>query len=117
MTVHRKFFENEPTLTERGKRLRFIDLVLTRLLYGITALILIVNTTVIFVRADSSHDTLVTVEDCTTPGHKCYEDGVKRTREAVVQLEKIIIAANFCTRDLSNRTPGQVSECVRKVLK
>jgi hypothetical protein len=58
-------------------------------------------------KIDNSNSILI---DCTTPGHKCYDDGQKATSDAVGQINRIIILASFCAQD--NHTLVDIQLCV-----
>jgi hypothetical protein len=97
---------------EHARKLRFIDLLLTRSLYILTAAFLVINSVIYLARQDRSHETLTRLVDCTTPGHSCYDKGQVSQQKAILELEQIVIAANFCTRDTKNDTVQKVTMCV-----
>lgn len=46
---------------------------------------------------DNSERTLRIIEDCTTPGQPCYERGVRRTANAVGDIQRVIVLAAACS--------------------
>jgi len=59
--------------------------------------------------------------DCTTPHGKCYQEGQKRTAEAIQALindneltRETVIAAIACGQDPANDTKEEVLACIRK---
>lgn len=93
-----------------------MDLLITRALYLLTAIVLIANTVVLTVRVDRNKATFDRIVDCTTPSHSCYDESQRRLAQTVDQLEKIVIASNFCTRDTHNDTLAKVETCVMELL-
>ena len=56
------------------------------------------------------------VNDCTTPGRRCFEQGQKRTASAVGDINLVTIYAASC----GSRHPGQpvvVRRCVERLLR
>lgn len=54
--------------------------------------------------------------NCTTPGHKCYEDSHHNTASTIQQLDEVIVLANFCAGVPGNNTLAKVRACVEKGL-
>lgn len=57
------------------------------------------------------------IVDCTTPGHKCYEDGQKNTAGVIQKLEDIILLASVCSKVPGNNTVQEIKACVENGLK
>lgn len=54
--------------------------------------------------------------DCTTPGHKCYEDGQARARTFGANIQLIVVLAAACAKQPQNVTVEQIQACVVKGL-
>lgn len=115
MIIHRKIFPAE-TVDERKRRLALFDLILTRLLYLVMSFFLALNFFVLLANAHQSGHTLDKVVDCTTPKHTCYENGRRQTGAAILKIEQIIVAANYCTKDNHNLTVHDVTLCVSRII-
>lgn len=68
-------------------------------------------------RGKENHRLLTTVQDCTQPSGKCYQDGQKRTASAVSDINRVIILAAACSAgvppDLSvQQRETQIQSCV-----
>lgn len=75
------------------------------------------------VLAKQNHDNLAATQqavgilvDCTTPGHKCYEQGQQATRTAVEGLNAAANARELCAHDLNNDTVDKLTACVIRTL-
>lgn len=54
--------------------------------------------------------------DCTTPGHACYDEGQKRTGQAVVTLNEVTKAAVICADQPGVITQATMESCLNKQL-
>lgn len=54
--------------------------------------------------------------DCTTPGHKCYEQGRSATSGAVGTINKVTIVAIACSKIPSYDTIQEIQDCVKQNL-
>ncbi len=79
------------------KRANQINLAVLAVLAGFVAMLLAVvvqgNKT-----AHQTADTQKAIEDCTTPGGRCYEDGRRRTAQAIDDIVKVSIYMAECAR-------------------
>ena len=57
------------------------------------------------------------LQDCTTPGGKCYEESAKRTGVAIVKINDIAKAANVCADLPGSITTDAMSKCIEDELK
>jgi hypothetical protein len=56
--------------------------------------------------------------DCTTPGGKCYEQGRSTTSGAVGSINKVTVAAIYCSGKLGPKaTLDQLNVCVAALVK
>lgn len=56
--------------------------------------------------------------DCTTPGGKCYEQGRSTTSGAIGTINKVTIAAVYCSGKLGpTATIAQLSTCVEAMVR
>jgi hypothetical protein len=56
--------------------------------------------------------------DCTTPGGKCYEQGRSTTTGAVGSINKVTVAAIYCSGKLGPKaTIDQLNSCVTTLVK
>ena len=74
--------------------------------------------------AKQNHDNLAATQqavtiliDCTTPGHKCYDQGQQSTRTAVQGLIKAGNASELCGHDPANDTLDKLTACVIATLR
>jgi hypothetical protein len=68
------------------------------------------------VAAENARKTVERIEDCTTPGQKCFEDGQRRAGVLVQNLSDVIILASACASKPYEQTPAQIEVCVRQKL-
>jgi hypothetical protein len=66
---------------------------------------------------DNTDQTLKLIQSCTTPGEECYEDGQRRTAQAVGDINRVIVLAAACSVGLDPQLPvaerqTQISSCV-----
>lgn len=66
---------------------------------------------------DNTERVLALVQSCTTPGEECYEDGQRRTAQAVGDINRVIVLAAACSVGLDPQLPvaerqTQISSCV-----
>jgi hypothetical protein len=106
----------EPAQTARAQRLGKMDRVLTRALYAVTVLFLLLNTTALLGYAHDNHSTLQRIRDCTEPGHSCYDRGAVRTGKLIDDLVQRIEVSDFCAARLGNDTVAKIHTCVAHVL-
>lgn len=61
------------------------------------------------------------IEDCTTAGGRCYEDGRSRTRDAVGQIidggTRAVVFTHLCMRDHPEARDAQIEACVAERMK
>lgn len=62
-----------------------------------------------------------TIEDCTTPGGKCYERGQRQTAQILSSAQRIILLSAACSVDLDPAQPvdrrvRDITDCVTKRL-
>jgi Na+-translocating ferredoxin:NAD+ oxidoreductase RnfG subunit len=55
---------------------------------------------------------LTILVNCTTPGHKCYDDGQKRTGALIKELEETAVLANLCAAHHPNSTRRELEACI-----
>lgn len=60
----------------------------------------------------TSEETLDRINDCTTPGRKCYDKGQKRTAEAVGDINRVIVLAAACADQPQRQTVIEIQNCV-----
>ena len=112
-------FEGRPELV----KLRARTLFLRNIGIGLLAVFMIASMTLLVIT--SLQGTIVRNQllDCTTPGNPCYDDGQKRTAEAIAQLinaghldevetRRIIILALACDARPGIDTPDEIQRCV-----
>lgn len=116
----------EPTaeLTEAKKRVKqttkWYELIKT-LLIGVTVLFATITMFAVLILLTRVDETTVSTNrygerlvDCTTPGHKCYDDGLKNQAEAIESLNKITIYATFCAKTLPPTiTVEEMQKCIQ----
>lgn len=88
-------------------------------LLGITVFLMLLASIVIqTVVASETHRNTNRLVDCTTPGGKCYEQGRSTTSGAVGSINKITIAAIYCSGKLGpGATIIQLNTCVQAQVK
>lgn len=100
------------------KRLIYIylrDILIGLITLSVTALIVInvwTLNSVLGIVGDTRSNTN-TLVDCTTPGHKCYEQGRDATSGAVGTIAKVVVLAAYCVKNLDHAaTQVQVQACI-----
>ena len=61
-------------------------------------------------------ETLQVIKSCTTPGKKCFDEGQKRTGEAVASINKVAVYAAACADKPRKQSVAEIEACVRKRL-
>ena len=61
-------------------------------------------------------ETLDRINDCTTPGRECYDDGTKRTAAAVGSINKVAVFAAACADRPGWQSTEQIESCIRAKL-
>jgi hypothetical protein len=64
-----------------------------------------------------ANDILQQIKGCTDPTGSCYQQGSRRTNDAVGNISQIIVLANACTDESGVQTAAEVEKCVRSMLK
>lgn len=54
--------------------------------------------------------------DCTSPQGKCYQDGNRRTGEAIGNINRVSIYAAYCAKIPVNVTAKQIENCINAEL-
>lgn len=62
--------------------------------------------------AESAEKGTDRIEDCTTPGRKCYDDGQKQTAQYLSDLNRVIAYAAACADQAGVQTEAEVYACV-----
>ena len=60
----------------------------------------------------TSEKTLDRINDCTTPGRKCYDKGQTRTAKAVGDINRVIVLAAACADKPQRQTVVDIQNCV-----
>lgn len=55
------------------------------------------------------------IEDCTTPGRKCFEDGQQRLGRTVGTINRYAIAAAYCADRPGTQTVPELERCIAAV--
>lgn len=55
------------------------------------------------------------IEDCTTPGRKCFEDGQKRLGRTVGTINRYAIAAAYCADQTGEQSVPVLERCIAAV--
>lgn len=66
--------------------------------------------------ADQNKENGDLIRDCVTPQGQCYQDGSKRSAEAVKTINDVIVAAAACARSTPGGTVEEIRACVVKTL-
>lgn len=67
--------------------------------------------------AASNEKELTLLIDCTDPKGQCYQEGQRRTGEAVGNINEVIIAAVYCADTMPNTaTLEELEGCVKRIL-
>lgn len=53
------------------------------------------------------------IEDCTTPGRECFEDGQQRLRGTVASINDYALAAAYCADQPNAQTIIELEACIR----
>lgn len=56
------------------------------------------------------------IEDCTTPGRKCYEQSQKRTADVVTDLNRVAVFAAACADKPGVQGEDEIYSCVIRLL-
>lgn len=59
----------------------------------------------------------IRLQDCTTPGGKCFKEGQARTGNAVVQISEISKIAAVCADKPGTITAEEMDNCIQSTLK
>lgn len=54
------------------------------------------------------------VNDCTTPGRRCFDQGQKRTANAVGDITQASIYASYCAAREPGQTVAEIQRCVMR---
>jgi hypothetical protein len=57
------------------------------------------------------------VNNCTTPGRKCFDDGQRRTANAVGDITQASIYASYCAAREPGQTVAEIQACVMRQFK
>lgn len=57
------------------------------------------------------------VKSCTTPGRKCFDDGQRRTANAVGDITQASIYASYCAAREPGQTVAEIQACVMRQFK
>lgn len=67
-----------------------------------------------------AQESITTLVNCTTPHHKCYDNGQKQTGGAIAAIQKANIYANYCAVHLAQTrttvTVPRIEKCVNDLL-
>lgn len=55
------------------------------------------------------------IEDCTTPGRKCFEDGQRRLGRTVGTINRYAIAAAYCADRTGTQTIPELEQCIEAI--
>lgn len=112
-------FEDRPELVKKRAR----ALIVQRLAAAALAVFVIASLTLTAYNAIVGIATRAALLDCTTPGGQCYQEGQKRTAEAIRQLveaneagevttREIVILAADCADNPGVDTADEIEACV-----
>lgn len=104
--------------TQKVRKIGHLYHVLRNAFYAavLTVAIAILSVNVIVLQETRSNTQ--TLVNCTTPQHTCYEQARSATSGAVGTIDKIIILAAFCVKNLDHgATQLQIETCVNAGLK
>lgn len=112
-------FEGRPELIQRRAR----ALIFQRLAVGALVVFVVASLALASYNALVSISTRAALTDCTVPGGKCYQEGQKRTAEAIRQLveaneagevttREIVILAADCADNPGVDTSKEIEQCV-----
>lgn len=89
---------------------------LAGLLAGLLVVLVLVLVVQIYQLAQQNNQLNERIVDCTTPGRLCFEDGQKRTADAVALLNRYTEAAVVCADATGVQSREEVRACIIRTL-
>jgi hypothetical protein len=110
-------FDSRPELRKK----RAMAMIVQRLMIALVVMYCFTTLTLLLVLGYQSQEQRNNLLDCTTPEGQCYQDGQRRTKEAIEALindnqltRDTVVVAVACAQDRTNVSEEDILHCIQE---